>query len=351
MPLYEISHASLRKVDPTSFISEHFLERADLQRLLREHLAVLVEDVKLVAEEFSVPNGTGRRIDLLGVDRDGHLVVVELKRTDDGGHLELQSLRYAAMVSAMTFDDLVDAHESYLRRVEPHDVDEARSRLATWLSGIGGEDAVLSREVRIVLASAGFDPEITTTVLWLTELYGLDISCVRLIPYKVGEQLVLDVQQLIPLPEAADLMVQLRRRESRARAAGVAGSDWTRYVIVTPTGRSEPLRKRSAIMELVLQLHLAGVSAEQLSHALPKTKFLGVDGDLEGAELADALVGSHAIAEHNLRRWFLESPIHDGGRTWVVSKMWGTDTTAGLDALLALVPAGGYSYEAVPRGE
>jgi hypothetical protein len=32
---------------------------------------------------------------------------MELKRTEDGGHMELQVIRYAAMVSKMTFDKVV----------------------------------------------------------------------------------------------------------------------------------------------------------------------------------------------------------------------------------------------------
>lgn len=60
-----------------------------------------------------------RRIDLLGVDRDGRLGVVELIRTADGGHLELQALRYAAMISVMTFDDLVEHYQLHLAKVEP----------------------------------------------------------------------------------------------------------------------------------------------------------------------------------------------------------------------------------------
>jgi hypothetical protein len=25
-------------------------------------------------------------------------------------------------------------------------------------------------------------------------------------------------------------------------------------------------------------------------------------------------------------RWFMESPVHDEGRTWIVTKMWGRNT-------------------------
>jgi hypothetical protein len=37
-------------------------------------------------------------------DKQAWLVVIELKRTLDGGHMELQAIRYASMVSAMTFE-------------------------------------------------------------------------------------------------------------------------------------------------------------------------------------------------------------------------------------------------------
>ena len=53
----------------------------------------------VLAEEFGEWEASRRRIDLLVLDKDANLVVVELKRTDDGGHMELQALRYAAMVS------------------------------------------------------------------------------------------------------------------------------------------------------------------------------------------------------------------------------------------------------------
>ena len=47
----------------------------------------------VLAEEFGDWQDSRRRIDLLCLDRDAGLVVVELKRTEDGGHMELQAIR------------------------------------------------------------------------------------------------------------------------------------------------------------------------------------------------------------------------------------------------------------------
>ena len=346
MPLFDMTHdCGLVSVPATTFAAQGVLERSDLQAALRDRIEVLGEDLLVVAEEFGDFADVRRRIDLLCVDREGQLVVIELKRTEDGGHMELQALRYAAMVSTMTFDQLAGAYERHLTATQPAVADEARSRLATFLDDVGGEDAILDRRVRILLVSSGFDPQITTTVLWLNELYGLDITCVRLTPYRVDNHLLLDVQQVIPLPEAEEFMVKLRARESAARAVVAAsGADWTPYVIKTPGGSTEPLRKRRAILAMVTALHQAGVTGEQIAQAIPGPRFLPVDGILEGEELVEAFVASYPQARENLRRWFLDAPLHEEGTTWLLSKMWGTNTVATLDALVALAPSAGFGY-------
>jgi RecB family endonuclease NucS len=112
-PYNAIDGEKLIKQTPSSFGDLGILERADLQRLLRQQAEVLAEDLVIVAEEFGNWEDSKRRIDLLALDRSRRLVVIELKRTADGGHMELQAIRYAAMVSAMTFDEVVAAYNSY----------------------------------------------------------------------------------------------------------------------------------------------------------------------------------------------------------------------------------------------
>ena len=345
MPLFEMTPGDLVAVPSSTFEAERVLERADLQRLLRAHIDAVVDDVLVVSEEFGAFADARRRIDLLGIDREGCLVVFELKRTADGGHLELQALRYAAMVSTMTFDDLVGHYEQYLARVEPAAVSEARARLAEWLDD--GDGTVVSRLVRIVLVSGGFDREITTTVLWLTDMSGLDIRCVRLTPYKVAERLLLDVQQVIPLPEASELTIQLQRKATQERAARSGdGRDWTQYVITMPGGGSQPLRKRRAVLAMTKALQAAGVSAKELAEVIPRARFLSVEGTLAEEELEEAFVRAYPKATPG--RWFLDAPVHDEGRTWVVTKMWGTDTGPLLQRLAELAPPeSGIGYESV----
>lgn len=350
MPLFEMTSDVLVPVPSTTFAAEQILERADLQRLLPARIDMIVDDVLVVSEEFGAFADARRRIDLLGVDREGRLVVIELKRTTDGGHLELQALRYAAMISVMTFDDLVDHYQLYLAQVEPDAAVEARSRLADFLEDAGGEEAVLSREVRVVLVAGGFDREITTTVLWLNDVYGLDVRCVRLTPYKVGDRLLLDVQQVIPLPEASQLTIQLRRRQTQARASGADTRDWTPYEIITPDGRTGPLRKRRAMLAMVTALHKAGVTASSLATVVPRSRFLSVAGTLTGEQLAAAFVTAYPGSHRRLGRWFIDAPLHDDGKTWVLSKMWGTNTGPVLERLLTLAPSDEFGYEAVEEG-
>jgi hypothetical protein len=351
--LYDMTDGSLTKVAGTTFKDEKVLERTHLQAAVRDHIGVLGGDLMVVAEEFGDFEDTHRRIDLLCIDKSARLVVVELKRTEDGGHMELQALRYAAMVSVMTFEELVTTYTRFRQQVGKgdNDRDEARAELLDWIDEVEDDEPVISREVGIILAAADFSPEITTTVLWLNEFHATEIRCVRLSPYRHEGRLLLDVQQVIPLPEARELMVRLRRREIQARAAKTStasGADWTQYVVEYPGGKTEPLRKRRAILAMVHALADAGVEGELIAKAVPHEKFRGVPGTLEGEQLAAAFATAYQRTPENLRRWFLDEPVHQGERTWVLSKQWGTQTEVVLEALAKLAP--GFGFHAAEDG-
>lgn len=214
MPIYEMTSDQLRPVNRTTFADVGIDERRDLQRLLRDQIEVISPDTLVIAEEFSNWEDSWRRVDLLGVDKDAGLVVIELKRTEDGGHMELQAIRYAAMVSAMTFERAADTFDQYLRKNNKEENGE--DLLLQFLEWDEPREEEFCQSVRIVLASAEFSKELTTAVMWLNDR-DLDIRCVRLRPHQDGDRLLLDIQQVIPLPEAQDYQVRLKTKAQKER--------------------------------------------------------------------------------------------------------------------------------------
>jgi hypothetical protein len=237
MTIFRITDSALEKVEETTFAREKLLERKDLQRRLKASISVLSPDLMVIDEEFGDWEDSSRRIDLLCLDRDSHLVVVELKRTDDGGHMELQAVRYAAMVSSMTFDQLVGAHAHFLGGEDS--LARAQSAILNFLGHQAADEARLSDEVRIILVSADFSIELTTTVLWLNK-FGLDITCVRLKPYKLDGQVLMDIQQLIPLPEVEEYETKIRAQQQENRLA-----ETSRHVMLRRFWRQLIERSRS----------------------------------------------------------------------------------------------------------
>lgn len=214
MPLYRWGADNLDPVSPTNFEAES-IQEADLQRLLRDQPEVLEEGLFIIAEEYSNWQDSSRSIDLLGLDESGRLVVIELKRTQTGDHSELQAIRYAAMVANMTLEQIVEAHGRYLagRRVD----EDARIRVLDHLGVVEGLEAEIRTErPRIILASAGFSRELTTSVLWLND-NGLNIACVRFRLYRNGNDTLIDTDQVIPLPEASDYLVSIHVRKAEER--------------------------------------------------------------------------------------------------------------------------------------
>jgi len=228
MAIYKILNDELLPLSATSFAKESIKERDDLQRLIKKKVDIISPDTLVISEEFSEWEDSKRRIDLLGIDKDANLVIIELKRTEDGGYMDLQAIRYASMVSALTFDRAIKIFQKYLD--ENSIESDAKESLLTFLSWDEADEEQFAQEARIVLASAEFSKELTTSVIWLNN-QGLDIRCIRLKPYLDGDELYLDVQQVIPLPEAEEYQVKIRDKQRKEKISRSQAKDRSLYSI------------------------------------------------------------------------------------------------------------------------
>ena len=245
MAIYKLVNEKngLDKVDETSFGHEGVLERAHLQRILRDQPDVLEKGLLIVSEEFGDWQDSKRRIDLLGVDACGQLVVVELKRGETGEHMDLQAIRYAAMVANMTFQHTVDTYQAYLEKCakekgKPVDKDAAEISIREHLGITEQDNQTIHTEIpRLILASENFSKELTTCVMWLNDSWlrnaGQEIKCIRLQPYRNGDEILIETSVVIPLPEASEYQTQLGKRkeekeetvENSAKAQRLPGGD------------------------------------------------------------------------------------------------------------------------------
>jgi hypothetical protein len=99
------------------------------------------------------------------------------------------------------------------------------------------------------------------------------------------------------------------------------------WIVRGPQGAAGPLPKNRAVLEGVRALVDTGVTPESLIPLIGSSHFRSVDGTLTGDQLWNAFAQAHQRAEAQRRLWFLDAPIHDGERTWVLANnVWGRQT-------------------------
>jgi len=335
MTVYRYTKDSIIPLANATFSSLKIGERNDLQRLLRDKIEIIAPDTLVIAEEFFDWDDSRRRIDLLAIDRDAKLVVIELKRTEDGGHMDLQAIRYAAMVSTITFADSVRIFGDYLKqRCDNRDANQTILDFLGWTEPLEG----FANDVRIVLVSADFGKEVTTAVLWLLEK-DVDIRCVRVKPYGTTEQTLLDIQQVIPLPEAREYQIRVREKKELERITRTALRDNTRYQVSVNGQLYEYLPKRRAVLQIVKSIVAAGISPEVLQKDITwQYLYFKASGQLSGEQIEAAIL---AEGRTEAKRYFtLDSELlQHCGDTYAISNQWGPRTMEAIERMQNCCPS------------
>ena len=237
------SENRLVRLDERRFADVNVRERDHLQEWLVRMPDALGEELLILQKEFDGFAETRERLDLLALDREGRLVVVENKLDDSGRDVVWQALKYVAYCSSLKKTEIVDIYQSYLDRWSKGD--DAVTNLCEFLGVEEFDDVVLNpgNEQRLVLIAANFRKEVTATVLWLLG-QGVQAQCFRVVPYSFGEELFIDLRQIIPTAEAADYMIRVAAKESEAQSVEGARKRSDRLRHAFWTRAQEELRAR-----------------------------------------------------------------------------------------------------------
>jgi hypothetical protein len=197
VPLHQRSFADLR-----------MNERNHLQEWIARCPSLVGEELLILQKEFAGFSDTNERLDLLALDKSGALVVIENKLDDSGRDVTWQALKYASYCSGLSKENVKQIYQNYLDKFEPGS--KAEDNLSDFLQAEDFQDTVINRSYtqRIILIAANFRKEVTSTVMWLRN-YKVRLQCFRVTPYAMGDELFLDVEQIIPTRDTEEFMIGL----------------------------------------------------------------------------------------------------------------------------------------------
>lgn len=214
--LYRIHPESktLQSIKEIDFSDHSFQERYDIQEWLEATPSILGEKLLIIAKEKTYFEGTKERPDLVAIDKQGNIVILELKRDDSGSDMHWQAIKYASYWSRFALSDIIKVHVDYINKhrekegVEEVDEEYAKQEIIDFIEQDSAEN--INNIQRIVLVSHRFSKEVVTAVDWLIECYGLDIKCVQLIPYfdEDKEMYYLQSNTILPLPGIDEYLIK-----------------------------------------------------------------------------------------------------------------------------------------------
>jgi hypothetical protein len=196
--MYRLNKAKniLEELEETTFSENNIKERQNIEEWLRKNPEVMGEDLLIIGHEYDKFE-VNERLDLLAIDKEGNIVVIEVKRDVTGGNVDFQALKYASYCSRLNPNDILEIFTDYINRhgLELKAVDE----LMTFLNVEDEEtlNTVLNSGQRIIIIGKDIDKRILSVCTWLYE-NNINIKCITIKPYKYNDELIVDLNQIIP---------------------------------------------------------------------------------------------------------------------------------------------------------
>ena len=190
-----------------------------LEDILEREIAIAQADWMVIGRQVTTPHGG--RIDLLALDRDGNLVIVELKRNNMSRDIVTQVLDYGSWAQSLRADDIAPLFNDYRKCRFPNDpaisIDEAFCRHF----GVKTMPEELNERHELVIVGSAFDADTERIVTYLADTYGVNINAVFFRVFRDGDREYL-TRAWLREPESGDSIVS---PSARTRSTTPKG-DW-----------------------------------------------------------------------------------------------------------------------------
>lgn len=217
--MYQIDKAQNRinRLDEKKFSDLGFSERGHLQEWLANEPSALGEDLLIIQKEFDGFDDTKERLDLLALDKEGNLVIIENKLDDSGRDVVWQALKYASYCSTLKKEQIIEIYQKYLNKY--CNGGDSQVQICEFLNEPDIGEVVINsgNQQRFMFVAAQFRKEVTSTALWLLS-HNIRLQCFKATPYGMGDNLFLNLEQIIPTPEAAEYMIGISQKEAAEKS-------------------------------------------------------------------------------------------------------------------------------------
>ncbi|MEM1757740.1 MAG: endonuclease NucS [Candidatus Bathyarchaeia archaeon] len=194
--LWEVKDNGLMEIPRGKLSFEEHLEE-----WLENDISIISDDLLVIGRQ--VKTAFGKYIDLLCVKRNGDLVIVELKRDKAPREVIAQILEYASWVDDLSYDEIVDIANNYLKNKEGITFEEAFERKF--------EEPlpdVLNESHEMLIVASDLDNQGERVIRYLSE-YGIRINAVTFNYFKKGEQEL--VARVMLIPKSAEEVRKTKR--------------------------------------------------------------------------------------------------------------------------------------------
>mgnify|MGYP000886304634 CR=1 FL=1 len=135
-----------------------------LEEIINADISVLDDGWLLIGRQ--VPTAYGKFIDLLAVDRNGNIVIIELKRDRTPREVVAQALDYASWAKDLSADEIAAIHQSYASR---HGIDGTLSARFKNAFGMDLDEEHLNESHKMVIVASELDASTERIVNYLSD--------------------------------------------------------------------------------------------------------------------------------------------------------------------------------------
>ncbi len=219
--MYNIKGKKAEKIEAVTF-SDLGMQEHDIEEILRCSIDMLCDDEEsMLIVGRQVKNEKHGRSDLTAVDNNGNIILIEIKRDrrdieNRKEAFEFQAIRYAASYATIESPDVL-VKKVYAPYIEKYRSEFELGELTSYELGIRKLNEFLhvneaeksfNKKQKIVLVASDFDEQTLSAVAWLNS-NDVDMSCYKLTPYKLNEDIYLHTEKLLPVTNCDDYYVNL----------------------------------------------------------------------------------------------------------------------------------------------